>query len=45
MSDNFLKLNADETELFLIANQKRVANVRHFELTLSELRVSALRFC
>ena len=36
MSDNFLKLNADKTELILIGNPKRVAKVEHFELTVGD---------
>jgi len=36
MSDNFLKRNADETELILIGNPKRVAEVQHFELTIGD---------
>ncbi len=36
MSDNYLKLNADKTELILIGNPKRVAKVQHFELTLGD---------
>jgi len=36
MSDNFLKLNADKTELILIGNPKRVAKVQHFELTVGD---------
>ena len=36
MSDNFLKLNSDKTELILIGNPKRVAKVGHFELTIGD---------
>jgi len=39
MSDNFLKLNADKTELILIGNPKRVAKVQHFELTVGDSAV------
>ncbi len=36
MSANYLKLNADKTELLLIGNPKRVAKVRDFELSIGD---------
>jgi len=39
MSDNFLKLKSDKTELILIGNPKRVTKVQHFELTVGDFVV------
>jgi len=36
MLDNFLKHNADKTEIILIGNPIRVAKVQHFELILGD---------
>jgi len=36
MSDHCLKLNADKTEFVLIVSAKKVAEVQHFELTISD---------
>ncbi len=36
MSDNFLKLNADKTELLLIGNPKRVSKVQSFQLAVGD---------
>jgi len=44
MSDNYLKLNADKTELILIGNPKRVAKVQHFELTVGDSAVRPSAF-
>jgi len=36
MTDNFLKLNDDKTELLLIGNPKRLAKIHNFQVSVED---------